>query len=439
MGLDFTGNMNYQQMQHIDAGAALQNTLRGMVDDRTKSAEMAAKLAQQKKDNVRADANLLLNQNEATRKAQQDEYNMQLKAAEMGLTSDKLAYDKQSDEQKNAMDAAKLQMDFENRQAILEGQNKVYGETIRKNQYEENKDAGAGYLFKTQGTTEEVDDTKVFDKEGAGVFLKKFTTGVGEAEKTVTTGTYEDYLKDTSPAAYEEYNTKDKDKPGILGQVTDFFSQGEGTYSKTALSEHHKRQNTSQADRDNAPRILPNKVMSKSEWKSAQKKAYQGAAKLPSIQDAMKDRLLTDTEYQEEQGLLKAVPGATKATSLPNDQILSGIQSEVIQAVESYKQTHNTDKVPSGWLAGLNLAAKNKYDSIMTSKSSSAVKVQDRVEDRQDMAFKASLEHASKKEILQMKSQLKLLETDDPMEQALNAEKLELMEEQLKKLRREND
>ena len=99
MGLDFTGNMNYQQMQHIDAGAALQNTLRGMVDDRTKSAEMAAKLARQEQDrqdtllqrgveNTRADANLLLNQNEATRKAQQDEYTMQLKASEMGLTSD---------------------------------------------------------------------------------------------------------------------------------------------------------------------------------------------------------------------------------------------------------------------------------------------------------------------------------------------------------------
>ena len=92
MGLDFTGNMNYQQMQHIDAGAALQNTLRDMVDDRTKSAERAAKLAQQKKDNTRADANLL-------------------------LTKDKFAYDKQSDEQKNIMDAAKMQLDYENRQS----------------------------------------------------------------------------------------------------------------------------------------------------------------------------------------------------------------------------------------------------------------------------------------------------------------------------------
>ena len=66
-GLDFTGNMNYQQLQHIDAGAALQNTLRDMVDDRTKSAERAAKLAQQKKENTRADANLLLNQAQGQR------------------------------------------------------------------------------------------------------------------------------------------------------------------------------------------------------------------------------------------------------------------------------------------------------------------------------------------------------------------------------------
>jgi hypothetical protein len=388
MGLDFTGNMNYQQMQHIDAGAALQNTLRGMVDDRTKSAEMAAKLARQEQDrqdtllqrgveNTRADANLLLNQNEATRKAQQDEYTMQLKASEMGLTSDYRLADLAAKAEENKNTAAY-------RTAEQKYRDKAYEETIRKNQYEENKDAGEGYLFKTQGTTEEVDDTKVFDKEGAGKKYDEFTAGINKAEKAVTTGTYADYLKTTNPGYVEPTR---KENANILTGEQSFFTlpRGHSKFEDTVrkrLAEGEMTQTEYEAAQKAEPKDT--KIKSKSEWEREQKKNSQSTAKLPTLSSAMKNRLLTDTKYQEEQGLLKAVPGATKVTSLPNDQILSGIQNEVTQAVEDYKQTHNTDKVPSGWLSGLNKAAKNKYDSILTTKAESNKYVRGRQDKQED-------------------------------------------------------
>ena len=54
MGLDYTGNMNFQQGHYVDPFAGLQATLGGISDRRDRNAEVVARLAQQELENSRA-------------------------------------------------------------------------------------------------------------------------------------------------------------------------------------------------------------------------------------------------------------------------------------------------------------------------------------------------------------------------------------------------
>ena len=280
MGLDFTGNMNYQQMQHIDAGAALQNTLRDMVDDRTKSAERAAKLAQQKKDNTRADANLL-------------------------LTKDKFAYDKQSDEQKNIMDAAKMQLDYENRQSTMDLTKKQMELTAKE------RERNAGYqdkvfnarrgdvanaLAKAEGEAygeSQLLNGEVVDKNPlAEKVLKDKAIEESNRLQGMVGGqpTYAEYRSKLDPT----YSTmKIGANPGILGDVKNFFSQG--TYSKDALAKYHKAQNMTQEQVDNMPvPPTPTKIMSKKEYETSILEANRQA------KDSIKQWLAGQGDYATE-------------------------------------------------------------------------------------------------------------------------------------------
>jgi hypothetical protein len=280
MGLDFTGNMNYQQMQHIDAGAALQNTLRGMVDDRTKSAEMAAKLAQQKKDNVRADANLLLNQNEATRKAQQDEYDMQLKASEMGLTSDYRLADLAAKAEENKNTAAYRK----SAQALaLKSFNAQRGDVANALAKDEGEAYGESQLL----------NGEVLDKNPlAEKVLKDKAIAESNRLQDMIGGqpTYAEYRSKIDPT----YSTmKIGDNPGILGDVKNFFSQG--TYSKDALAKYHKAQNMTQEQVDNMPvPPTPTKIMSKKEYETSILEANRQA------KDSIKQWLAGQGDYATE-------------------------------------------------------------------------------------------------------------------------------------------
>ena len=272
--------MNYQQMQHIDAGAALQNTLRDMVDDRTKSAERAAKLAQQKKDNTRADANLL-------------------------LTKDKFAYDKQSDEQKNIMDAAKMQLDYENRQSTRDLTKKQMELTAKE------RERNAGYqdkvfnarrgdvanaLAKAEGEAygeSQLLNGEVVDKNPlAEKVLKDKAIEESNRLQGMVGGqpTYAEYRSKLDPT----YSTmKIGANPGILGDVKNFFSQG--TYSKDALAKYHKAQNMTQEQVDNMPvPPTPTKIMSKKEYETSILEANRQA------KDSIKQWLAGQGDYATE-------------------------------------------------------------------------------------------------------------------------------------------
>ena len=377
---------------------ALSSGITGMQDRAIKEKMLADAKAQQGVENTRADANLL-------------------------LTKDKFAYDQQSDERKNAMDAAEMQLDFENKQATMgltKQQMELTAKERERNAEYQNKVFNAqrgdvaNALAKAEGEAygeSQLLNGEVLDKNPlAEKVLKDKAIEESNRLQGMVGGqpTYAEYRSKLDPT----YSTmKIGANPGILGDVKNFFSQG--TYSKDALAKYHKAQNMTQEQVDNMPvPPTPTKIMSKKEYETSILEANRQA------KDSIKQWLAgqgdyatedkSNEQYLRDKGVI--VPD-TEAT-ITRDYTKGEIQANNDKLLSDYKASHpNASKSK---LLGVRLGINKNTKKLLEDRNAVAkVQLANTIK-----AFDKQQEYAYKKALEKYKSELKAGEEMSPLEKA---------------------
>jgi len=165
-------------------------------------------MEKQKALNADREARLKLLQDEAIRKAQQDEYGMQMDAAKMGMTSD-------ANQAQQAYNMAALEARNAEAKRIGSHQDRMFNKANEALQYKKDVDAGeiAGSFFSP--VTEKVVGQKEVQSVVPDLLKEKYAQLSGGIDEAVTgpiseqdkQAQYLEFLKKTDPTEYTRYTT----------------------------------------------------------------------------------------------------------------------------------------------------------------------------------------------------------------------------------------
>ena len=354
----------------------------------------------------------------AATQAQQYEWDSQIKAAEAGNTSDyRLAQVKAAaEESKRNADHRASMTDLSNKQFEL--LNKKYTDEMA---------AAVGAAFGEGQVLPDQKETGATTTTRADLTEAEQAALLAERDKRVAA--FKPMTQEQADQAWVDYKNsidpnystmKVGDKPGILGDVKNFFSQG--TYSKDALAKYHKTQNMTQAEIDAMPPTVgAEKPMDKKTFMSH---ITTGKA-LSEENSKLVTALLSTAKEQDKLGIGKNI-----VTAIKEDVPEPILRQNVDKVLQEYKTNNPNDQAG---LVGLANAMNKRLGAILSNRAA----VSTRALDRSDVAFKASLDHASKKELLTMKNGL-TDETDALLDSALKQKRMELIDARIEKLKEDD-